>query len=236
MTSRRRCRVDRCLEEARHMRLNRREWLRLLASVPVALRPARLAEARRYRVGVGCSPHPYVATRRALQASGEWPSVAGKVVVIKPNLVAAGAPSTGVATDPLVVCALVDQALADGAPEVLIVEAGPQGANFTACGYDFFASYDSLARVRLVDMTYEAFSLVPVPNGLVYSAIYTPDVLVRPDTVFISAEAQDPWRCCGVAGDEEPLRQSSGGSLPLAAAGRSLCDARPRRPSDRRRS
>lgn len=168
------------------MRLSRRALLRLTSSVPFALLPARLGAAAGYRVGVGRSAHPYVATLRALAFSGEWPAVGGRVVVIKPNLVAPEPASSGVTTDPGVVRALVDRALADGAREVLIVEAGPRGAHFAACGYGYFQSYDPLGRVRLVDLTYEPVSLAPVPNGLAYSAVYTPDLLLQPDTVFVS--------------------------------------------------
>src|SRR5262245_25744555 len=141
------------------MPLNRRDLLRASAAVPFALLPARIRAAEAYRVAIGRSPNPYVATRRALEFSGEWPDVAARVVVIKPNLVYPGVASTGATTDPGVVRALVDRALADGAREVLIAEASPSGAHFEACGYSDFATYDADGRVRLVDMTNAPVSL-----------------------------------------------------------------------------
>ena len=118
-----------------------------------------------YRVGVGRSADAYLATMAAISASGEWPgpaAIAGRNVVIKPNLVSPMAPETGAVTDPEVVRAVVDRALADGAQSVAILETSPQGAHFNACGYGFFSSYDALNRVQLVDSNTVPLVAAPV--------------------------------------------------------------------------
>jgi len=118
-------------------------------------------------------PDAYAATQRAIGASGEWPvTLAGRTVVIKPNLVAAKPSTSGVTTDPQVVRAVVDQALASGATSVLIVEGGSptSPAPFMACGYGFFATYDP--RVQLVDLGTQPVTLAHVPNGVVYGQHY----------------------------------------------------------------
>jgi uncharacterized protein (DUF362 family) len=145
------------------------------------------ASATPYRVGVGKSADPYDATLRAINATGEWPSLqlAGKTVIIKPNLVYGIPADSGITTEPEVVRAMVDLSLDDGAAEVVIVENGPDGANFTACGYDFFASYDP--RVRLVDLNDEPTVSVKVPDGLSYFIIHIPEMLLYDDVVFMSA-------------------------------------------------
>lgn len=94
---------------------------------------------------------------------------------------------TGVTTDPQVVRALVDLALEAGAAQVLIVESGPQGANFSACGYDFFSDYDPDGRVALVDLNSEPVTLAWVPGGMAYTWLYMPELLLDDDVVFISA-------------------------------------------------
>ena len=149
----------------------------------------RLASAGTYRVGIGKLPDPYAATRRAVAACGEWPAarIAGRTVIIKPNLVVPMAAETGVTTDPEVVRAIVDLALEAGAAQVVIVEGGPDGANFGACGYDGFQSYDGRGSVELVDLNDEALALTDVPSGgMAYTKLYLPESLLTGDVFFIS--------------------------------------------------
>ena len=168
--------------------IDRRRFLQWTAGgaawLTVGVKPA---FAGAYRVGVAKGSTPYAATTRAVEASREWPSdrIAGKRVVIKPNLVMPETADSGVTTDPDVVRALVDMALDDGAAEVLIVEGGVGGPNFSACGYDFFAGYDP--RVRLVDLNEEEHTFAEVPGGMTYQKLYLPSVLLDDDTVLISA-------------------------------------------------
>ena len=149
--------------------------------------PPSLAAVSRYRVGVGALADPYDATLRAVQASGEWPAaaIAGQTVVIKPNLVTGQAADTGATTDPQVTRALVDLALESDPVQVLIVESGGRGANFSATGYDFFASYHP--RVALIDLADWPIGLFPVAGGMAYRWLYMPRPLMDPNTVFISA-------------------------------------------------
>ena len=165
--------------------LGRRQFLGLGAGMLLA--PPATVEAQSHRVGVGVNPDPYVATWRAVAAAGTWRflGIAGRRVVIKPNVVSRSTPDTGIVTDPEVVRAVVDLALLSGAEEILIVETAPRmGENFTTAGYGFFESYDP--RVSLVDLFQEPFSLAPVPGGYNYGAIHIPDLLVDPNIVFIS--------------------------------------------------
>lgn len=173
--------------------IDRRWFLKAGAALGVsAILPSVLRSAAvPYRVGVGRSTNAYIATRRAITASGEWPSlgVTGKVVIIKPNLVSATTAASGAVTDPEVVRAIVDLALADGAALILIVEAASLPANapnFDPAGYSFFASYDSRNRVRLVDLATLPVSHVPVPNGWIYGYIYAAPLVLRRDFVFIN--------------------------------------------------
>jgi len=124
-----------------------------------------------------------------VQASGEWPAaaIAGQKVIIKPNLVIPLTADTGTTTDPQVVRALVDLALAAGAAQVLIVEGEFNGPNFSACGYDFFDTYDPGGRVALADLSQEPVVLAQVPNGMVYDWIYMPELVLGDDVFFISA-------------------------------------------------
>jgi uncharacterized protein (DUF362 family) len=123
-------------------------------------------------------------------ACGEWPGAAltGKTVVIKPNLVWKATADTGITTDPQVVRALVDLALAGGAAHIRIVESGPAGALFADCGYDtVFNSYILSGKVTLVNLNAESTTLTGVPgNGLAYAAIRMPDLLMGQDVFFIS--------------------------------------------------
>ena len=171
--------------------ITRRRFLQLvggaLAWLAAGPRPASAATCR---VGVGKLADPYAATRRAVEASGEWPAtkIAGQKVVIKPNLVMPMTAETGVTTDPQVVRALVDLALEAGATQVLIVEGESQGANFSECGYAFFNDYDPDGRVALVDLNDEPSVLTEVPGGgMAYTQLYMPELLLADDVVFISA-------------------------------------------------
>ena len=169
--------------------IGRRRFLQLGAGgvTWLATGRRRASASTTYRVGVGKSENPYAGTLRAVEASGEWPSgaIAGKTVVIKPNLVWPVTAESGVVTDPEVVRAIADLAIEAGAMEVLIVEGGYGGPLFTDCGYDDFGSYDP--RVRLVNLNQELTIPVKVPHGLAYRRIYMPSLLLGDDVVFISA-------------------------------------------------
>lgn len=175
--------------------ISRRQFVGAVAGGVLALGRTRVTGAARFRVARINSADPYEGAALALEASGEFPNVAGRTVLIKPNLVAARLADTGVTTDPEVVRAVVDRALANGATRVAIVEGGLGGANFDECGYGPLASYD--ARVSLVDLSKEPVTLVSVPPGTpppgtpgvpnAYRGIYLPSLLVEPDTVLISA-------------------------------------------------
>jgi uncharacterized protein (DUF362 family) len=170
------------------MPLTRRAALKLgLAASAAAALPGR-AFAAGYRVGVGRDADAYHATRRAIESSGEWPalSVPGRTVVIKPNIVSPRPASSGATTDPEVVRAIVDQALADGASAVQIVEGSPDGAYFTECGYDFFSTYDADGRVQLVDLGQATQVMAPLSGGMVYGAVSMPELVLGGDRVFVS--------------------------------------------------
>jgi uncharacterized protein (DUF362 family) len=151
------------------------------------LATARTASAAAYRVGVGRGSDPYTTTQRAVLASGDWPAarIAGRTVLIKPNLVAGQLATTGITTDPQVVRALVDLSLASGAAKVVIVEGSQGEAKFDACGYAFFSSYRP-GRVALLDLNEQPVVLAPVSGGLAYHAIYMPSLLFDSSAVFIS--------------------------------------------------
>ena len=171
--------------------ITRRRFLQMVGSGLAWLTAGpRLESTSTYRVGIGKLADPYVATQRAVDACGEWPSAAtaGQKVIIKPNLVVPMTAETGVTTDPQVVRALVDLALEAGAAQVLIVESGPNGANFAACGYGFFDEYDPGGRVALIDLNDEPAILTEVPgDGMAYTALYMPELLLADGVVFISA-------------------------------------------------
>ena len=122
-----------------------------------------------------------------MEASGEWPddAIAGHTVIIKPNLVTGHTADTGVTTDPQVTRALVDRALESGSSQVLIVESGGNGANFSSTGYDFLASYHP--NVALVDLADWPVGLFQVARGMAYRWLYLPTPLMDPNAVFISA-------------------------------------------------
>lgn len=168
--------------------MKRRSFLKYLAAdaaLPFAQRLA-LAAAP-YQVGAGVSSDPYGATQQAIAASAQFPaaSIAGKTVMIKPNLVEKQPSTSGATTDPQVVRAVVDLALQAGAAQVLVVEGGVGlPANFEACGYDIFNGYNPL--VQLMDFSTQAVSLVRVPNGLTYFGLYLPTPAVQPNILFIS--------------------------------------------------
>ena len=172
-------------------RISRRRFLQLMGGglAWLTARP-QLASMATYPVGIGNLPDPYLATQRAVEACGGWPGaqIADKKVIIKPNLVVPMMAETGATTDPQVVRALVDLALEAGAAQVIIVESGPSGANFSACGYGFFDEYDPDGRVALVDLNLEPVVLAEVPGeGMAYTALYMPELLLADDVVFISA-------------------------------------------------
>ncbi len=167
--------------------LNRRRFLQIgaLASLAALTSPLRAQQAP-YRVGVGRGIDPYTTTKTAIEKSGEWPSVAGRVVVIKPNLVTAASPESGAVTDPHVVRAVVDRALVDGAVFILIVETAPSGALFDVPGYSFFNNYDPGNRVHLVDLQNLNVILASNPLGWIYKKIYVAGLLQLPGIVFIN--------------------------------------------------
>lgn len=172
--------------------MDRREFLKFAAGAVTLAgigAPSLLHAAPPYRVGVGRETDGYAATLRAISASAGWDParIRGRRVVIKPNLVRGTTADTGTITDPEVVRAVVDLALAAAAAEVWIVEASPIGAQFSGCGYDFFATYDRDLRVKLVDLADEPVVLAPVPGGLAYRALYLPAVLFDADTYLVTA-------------------------------------------------
>lgn len=175
----------------RYPAMGRRRFLQIAIGgcLAFAVRPLRLQVASTtFNVGVGHSTDPYEATARAIDACGEWPSstLAGRRVIIKPNLVLGQSATTGITTDPEVVRAVVDRALASGAASIQIVEHGNGGAHFSACGYDFFSTYDPEGRVALVDLATVPNSLRRVPSGLAYNSLYFPDLLFQGNPFVIS--------------------------------------------------
>jgi uncharacterized protein (DUF362 family) len=143
-----------------------------------------------YQVGVGRSTNPYTATLDAVSSCDEWPAaaIAGRTVLIKPNLVWGLPAASGITTHPQVVRALVDLVLAADAREVLIIEGGEGGSPpFSACGYGFFNAYGPRARVRLFNLGSDPLALVTVPNGLAYKWLYVPRIAHEDGIVLISA-------------------------------------------------
>lgn len=166
----------------------RRRFLRLLLVGSLGALQPRPGRAAAHRVGVGKNSDPYTAAWRALIASGEWPgaALAGRTVLIKPNLVMKRTPQSGIVTDPQVVRAVVDLSLAAGAARVLIVEGATGGENFAACGYGFFTSYSPDGRVALVNLDEQPNLLVDVPGGLAYRQLQWPALLMDEGAFHIS--------------------------------------------------
>lgn len=173
--------------DSQDWQIDRRRFLQATAGVAAGLVISGHSDAATtYRVGVGNSSDPYIATQRAIEASAQWPAdaIAGKTVVVKPNLVNRSAASTGATTDPQVVRAVVDRALEAGAQRVQIVEYIGETDKWDLCGYRFFADYDT--RVSLVDLQGQPLSFVRVPGGMAYLMLYLPTIVVATDIVFIS--------------------------------------------------
>ncbi|MGH2543885.1 MAG: DUF362 domain-containing protein [Ardenticatenaceae bacterium] len=170
--------------------INRRRFLQATSLAALGAWKGRLpavAGAAPFHVGVGHNASPYVATLRAIIASGDWnpAAIAGKRVIIKPNLVVPAAPESGAVTDPEVARAIADLSLQAGATEVWIVESGPLGPHFEGCGYGYLADYHPL--VSLVDISSEPAVLTPVPIGLANREVWMPTFLFDENVYFISA-------------------------------------------------
>lgn len=167
--------------------MGRRSFLQLLAANSVLRADQRSAVS--YLVGAGSSTDPYTAASTALSACMQFPaSLSGQTVVIKPNLVVARPSTSGATTDPMVVQAIVDLAIARGATQILIVEAAPPGkpSNFDACGYT--TVFQTYPQVQLVDLRTGTYVLTPVPGGgHAYQSMWVPSLVLQPNTFFISA-------------------------------------------------
>lgn len=174
--------------------MDRRRFLKVgLASTAATFAASRFSRRARalnpYVVGVGRNRNPYVATQRAIEACGEWPAldVAGKTVIIKPNLVRGfSLPQRGVVTNVAVTRAVIDRALSDGAAQIILVETSPTGANFDSNGYRILRNYDPFDRIDLIDLGQLEDVLTPVPNGSAYAGLYMPEIVTQSDVVFIS--------------------------------------------------
>jgi uncharacterized protein (DUF362 family) len=112
--------------------------------------------------------------------------VGGRTVLIKPNLVRRATAESGIVTDPQVVLAIVDSALAAGAEGIKIIEGRPGGSNFSDCGYDFLQDYGGTGRVSLVDLDPLPVVPVAIDGGLAYQQIYMPELILQPDTLLVS--------------------------------------------------
>ena len=185
---------------------SRRDVLRIIGGAAVLRLDLPLTPAP-FVVGIGTDADPYAATREAVNAAGRFPAVSGRTVIVKPNLVSPKTWDTGITTHPLVTQAVVDMALELGASAVKIVEGGRiltpgvGAANFDACGYAYFRTYDP--RVSLVDLSLEPATLTSVqrstpevPNA--YGGLYLPSVVVEPGAVFISIGKLKTHVECGV--------------------------------------
>ena len=171
--------------------MDRRSFIGLLAANSALLAGAKAQDTTpTYQVGVGYSTDPYTAASVALSASGQFPNVAGKTVVIKPNLVVPQPASSGATTDPNVVKAIVDLCIAGGATQILIIEAPLPGRNpyWGACGYSAIFTAKAYPQVQLVNLATAAYVLTPVPGGgSAYQQMWVPSIVMQPNTVFISA-------------------------------------------------
>ena len=183
--------------------MTRRELLKTLSAI--ALRPRAAVASHRVGLATGAYSFPYEAVQRAIASAGNFPSVRGKTVIIKPNLVGPHLWNSGITTHPEMVRQVVDRCLSQGALAVRIVEGGRVftpgvgGAFFSQCGYDFFRTYHPL--VSLVDISLESCSLTLVPNTpgapSAYREIYIPTVLLSPDTVCVSIGKLKTHAECG---------------------------------------
>lgn len=163
---------------------NRRDLLKGAAGFAVA---GQLKASPNYRVGLKYGDDVYQGTLAAIASSGEFPSVAGKTVVIKPNLVVGVGAATGVTTAPEAVRAVVDLCLQANAKKIVIVEAsglagGP--AAFEACGYAFFDTYHP--KVSNLDLANEPLVVVSNPQGYLYRRMFVPKIVTKPGAVWIS--------------------------------------------------
>lgn len=197
----------------------RRTFLRWAAGSAFA--PAALA-APPYPVGVGHSSVPYDATRQAIDACGEFPvrKITNRTVILKVNLVTAMPSNTGTTTDPEVTRAVVDMCLQAGADRVLIVEGSATGnANFSACGYDFFTSYDPQGRIQLIDLLQQTPTLSPVPHRYNFSQLYSAEAVLDPTALFFSIaklkthdKARASLSCKNLIGIASPVEYHAPGS------------------------
>jgi uncharacterized protein (DUF362 family) len=224
---------------------SRRQLLKLTGSALAVASGSSLLAAGPYYVGIGRNSNAYAATVRAIDASGEWPllQAAGKVAVIKPNLVGRAGAQSGVSTDPEVVRAVVDRLLADGAAYILIVETSPTGAYFSECGYELFRTYDSGNRVALTDLN-SLPSVLATINGSVYDAIWAPGVILRRDLLFINVaklktHAETGATLCvkntfGIPDVDRYISKPSAGRFAMHDRGlhQAICDVYRLRPSD----
>ncbi len=144
--------------------------------------------------------------RRAIDLAGGLDDVIapGDTVVIKPNLVKANWPGTqGVVTDPRVCAAVVQVAQDAGAGQITIVEGtavGTTGRNctweaFTDAGYDTNGNhlFDYDETVALYDLNDsgglhqtnpDKVTLVTVPNGVIRTQYYVPNILLESDVMI----------------------------------------------------
>lgn len=169
-------------------RLGRRGFLQALAANTALLAAARPQSSSQYIVGVGYSSDPYTASQRAVTSTGQFPTnLSGKTVVIKPNLLDSAPASSGQTTDPHVVQAVVDLALAAGATQIIIVEASMAGMppSFGPCGYiSLFSTYP---QVQLVDLRTQPYVLMPTPGGTAHQSMWIPSIVTQPNTFYVSA-------------------------------------------------
>lgn len=186
MKAKERFQPERNLPRPAGSHIGRRSFIQSLAAGSATL-AAQSGPA--YAVGVGYSSDPHEAASRALSASGQFPaSLAGRTVVIKPNLVWTAISSTGTTTDPQVVLAIVELCIAAGATQILIVEAFPPGKSpyWSTLGYDVV--FQSYPQVQLVDLRSGNYFPAKVPGGgYAYQHLWVPELVMQPNTFFISA-------------------------------------------------
>lgn len=190
------------------MDIRRRDFLEVTAAAMVAAAVGSSAKGDGpYNVGLANASSygtvAYNATRAAIASAGGLPNVNGRVVAIKPNLVAPQPCTTGTTTSPDVILGIVDELLAAGASVVKIVELPGLGKNpvpFTALGYDFFRTYDP--RVSLVDMSTDPFVLTPpIPGAFNYGrGIYLPATIADPNVLVIGAPKMKTHSLCMITG------------------------------------